>query len=163
MTKTESVMTSQPTVCDNTLQHSVAEDDSASAEIQSTSIPTSTNDKAQPEGGSKGFADLDYLDGPTIIAEVCPFFHTRMSILTGLQQPFEPHEIENTSVTPRVSGYSPPPPYWCILMTYAAHSRDHRLDRQHSVSNAFTDIYVCRGEDHFPTRYPHQFPGVIKG
>lgn len=133
-------MTSQPTACDDTLQHMVAEDDSASAEIQSTSFPTTTNDEAQES--SKGFTDLDYLDGTTVIAEACPFFHTRMSILTRLQQPFEPHETENTSVTPGVSGCSLPPPYWCILMTYAAHSRDHRLDRQHPVSETFTDIYM---------------------
>ena len=154
-------MTLQPTVCNDTLQHMIAEDDSASVEIQSTSFPTAMNDKTQ--GSSKGLTDLDYLDGPTIIAEVCSFFHTRMSILTRLQQPFELHETENTSVTPRVSGCSLPPPYWCVLMTYAAHSRDHRLDRQHPVSNTFTDIYVCRGEDHFPTRYPYELPGFIKG
>ncbi|KAH9999003.1 hypothetical protein BJV77DRAFT_652788 [Russula vinacea] len=82
ITKTESVMTSQPTACDDTLQHMVAEDDSASAEIQSTSFPTTTNDEAQES--SKDFTDLDYLDGTTVIAE----------------QPFEPHETENTSVTP---------------------------------------------------------------
>jgi hypothetical protein len=93
-------MTSQPTVCDNTLQHSIAEDARAAAEIQSTSFPTATNDNAQ--GSSKGFIDLDYLDGPTIIAEVWPFFHTRISILSGLQQPFEPYETD-TIVTPRVS------------------------------------------------------------
>ena len=106
ITKTKSVITSQPTACDNTLQHLVVEDASASAEIQSTSFPTATNDEDQ--GISNGFTDLDYLDGPTIIAEVYPFFHPRISILMKLQQPTEPHETENISVTPKVSG-SPPP------------------------------------------------------
>jgi hypothetical protein len=104
--ETKSVMTPQPTECDNTLQYSVAEDATASVEIQSTSFPAATNDEDQ--GISNGFTDLDYLDGPTIMAEVNPFFHTRISILTRLQQPTEPHDTENISVTPKVSG-SPPP------------------------------------------------------
>lgn len=82
ITETKSVMTSQPTACDNTLQHSVAEDTIASVEVQSTSFPAATNDEDQ--GISNGFTDLDYLDGPTIIAEVNTFFHTRISILIRL-------------------------------------------------------------------------------
>ncbi len=126
ITKTESDMTSQPTACDNVLQDSNAEEASASAEIQSTSIPDATNDKAQ--GSPKAFTDLDYLDGPTVIAEVYPFFHVRVVtiMLTGLRQLPEPCETENNSATPRVSGCSPPPQYQCILMTYAAHNRPHR-------------------------------------
>jgi hypothetical protein len=81
ITKPESDMTSQPTACDNMLQDSNAEEASASTEIQSTSIPTATNDKAQ--GSPKAFTDLDYFDGPTVIAEVCPFFHTRVSCSLG--------------------------------------------------------------------------------
>ncbi|SRR5216684_3203047 len=71
ITETEPDMTSQPTACDNTLQ-SIAEEACPSAEIQSTSTPAATNDEAQ--GSSKAFINLDDLDGPTIIAEVCPFF-----------------------------------------------------------------------------------------
>jgi hypothetical protein len=81
MTKTESDVTSQPTACDNMLQDSNAEEAGASTEIRSTSIPAATNDKAQ--GGPKASTDLDYLDGPTVIAEVCPFFHTRVSCSLG--------------------------------------------------------------------------------
>jgi hypothetical protein len=69
-------MTSQPTARDNMLQDSSAEEASARTEIQS-SISVATNDKAQ--GSPKAFTDLDYLDGPTVIAEVYPFFHTRVS------------------------------------------------------------------------------------
>ncbi len=67
ITKTGSDMTSQPTAYDNA-QHSIAEEADASAEVESTSIPAATNDKA--EASSKAFTDLDYLDGPTVIAEV---------------------------------------------------------------------------------------------
>jgi hypothetical protein len=81
ITKTESDMTSQPTACDKILQDSNAEEASASTEIQSTSIPAATNDKAQ--GSPKAFTDLDYLDGPTVAAEVCPFFHMRVSYSLG--------------------------------------------------------------------------------
>jgi hypothetical protein len=77
ITKTESDMTSQPTARDNMLQDSSAEEASARTEIQSSSISVATNDKAQ--GSPKAFTDLDYLDGPTVIAEVYPFFHTRVS------------------------------------------------------------------------------------
>jgi hypothetical protein len=70
-------MTSQPTARDNMLQDSSAEEASARTEIQSSSISVATNDKAQ--GSPKAFTDLDYLDGPTVIAEVYPFFHTRVS------------------------------------------------------------------------------------
>ena len=77
ITKAESDMTSQPAACDNILQDSNAEEASASTEIQSTSIPAATNDKAQ--GSPKAFTDIDYLDGPTVIAEVCPFFHIHVS------------------------------------------------------------------------------------
>ena len=78
ITETKSVMTSQPTSCDDALQHSIAEDVSSNAEIQSTSFPTTTNDEDQ--GISKGFTDLDYLDGPTIIAEVYSFVLSRAHI-----------------------------------------------------------------------------------
>jgi hypothetical protein len=81
ITKSEYDMTSQPTACDNMLQDSNAEEAGASTEIRSTSIPAATNDKAQ--GSPKAFTDLDYLDGPTVIAEVCPFFHTRVSCSLG--------------------------------------------------------------------------------
>ena len=77
ITKTESDMTSQPTARDNMLQDSSAEEASARTEIQSSSISVATNDKAQ--GSPKAFTDLDYLDGPTVIAEVYPFFHARVS------------------------------------------------------------------------------------
>lgn len=70
-------MTSQPTARDNMLQDSSAEEASARTEIQSSSISVATNDKAQ--GSPKAFTDLDYLDGPTVIAEVYPFFHARVS------------------------------------------------------------------------------------
>jgi hypothetical protein len=81
VTKTEVDMTSQPAACDNVLQDKNAEEASTSTEIQSTSIPAATNDKAQES--PKAFTDLDYLDGPTVITEVCPFFHTRVSISLG--------------------------------------------------------------------------------
>jgi len=92
ITRTESVVTSsQPTACDIMFQDSNAEEASASTEIQSTliqstsiqftSIPAATNDKAQ--GGQKALTDLDYLDGPTVIAEVWPFFHTCESCSLG--------------------------------------------------------------------------------
>jgi hypothetical protein len=81
ITKTESDMTSQPTACDNMLQDSNAEEASASTKIQSTSISAAINDKVQ--GSPKAFTDLDYLDGPTVIAEVCPFFHSRVSCSLG--------------------------------------------------------------------------------
>jgi hypothetical protein len=108
-TQAESVVTLQPTACDNTLQQSTAEEASASADVRPTSFPTATNNKALES--SDGFADLDYLDGPTIIAEVYPFIYTRVSILTGVQQPLEPYETVNTSTTPKVSGCSLPPQY----------------------------------------------------
>jgi hypothetical protein len=38
-------MTLQPTACDDVLQHSIAEDVSASAEIQFTSFPATTDDE----------------------------------------------------------------------------------------------------------------------
>ena len=82
ITRIESVVTSsQPTACDIMFQDSNAEEASASTEIQSTSIPAATNDKAQ--GGQKALTDLDYLDGPTVIAEVWPFFHTCESCSLG--------------------------------------------------------------------------------
>lgn len=81
ITKTEYDMTSPPTACDNVLQDPNVEEASASTEIQPSSIPVATNDKAQ--GSPKAFSDLDYLDGPTVIAEVCPFFHTRVSCSLG--------------------------------------------------------------------------------
>jgi hypothetical protein len=68
ITKIESDVASQPIACDNMLQHAIAGDASASAEFQSTPFPTAIDDNA-PES-PKGFTDLDYLDGPTIIAEV---------------------------------------------------------------------------------------------
>lgn len=81
ITKTESDMMSQPTGCDNVFHDSNVEEASATTEIQSTSIPAATDDKAR--GSPKAFNDLDYLDGPTVIAEVFPFFHTPVSCLLG--------------------------------------------------------------------------------
>ena len=77
ITKKESDMTSQPTTRDDMLQDSNAEEASARTEIHSSSISVATNDKAK--GSPKAFTDLDYLDGPTVIAEVYPFFHARVS------------------------------------------------------------------------------------
>lgn len=74
-------MTSQPTACDNMLQDSSAEEASTRTEIQSTSISATANDKAQES--PKAFTDLDYFDGPTVIAEVCPFFHMRVLCSLG--------------------------------------------------------------------------------
>lgn len=81
ITKTESDTTSQPTACDDILRDSNAEEASASTEIQSTSLPAAINDKDQ--GSSKVFTDLDYLDGPTVITEVCPLFHMCVSYSLG--------------------------------------------------------------------------------
>jgi hypothetical protein len=95
ITKSESGMTSQPAACDNILQDSNAEEASASTEIQSTSIPAAANDKAQ--GSLKAFTDLDYLDGPTVIAEVCSFFH--ISVLYSLGCASRPsHMRQRTTV-----------------------------------------------------------------
>ena len=77
-TKTESDITSQPTVRDIVWQDSNAGEASATAEIQ---ISAATNDKAQ--GSPKAFTDLDYLDGPAVMAEVYPFFHMRVSSSLG--------------------------------------------------------------------------------
>lgn len=74
-------MTSQPAACDNMLQDPNTKEPSTSTEIQSTSIPAAANDKAQES--PKAFSDLDYLDGPTAITEVCPFFNTRVSCSLG--------------------------------------------------------------------------------
>jgi hypothetical protein len=77
LTKPDSDITSQPTACDNMLKELNAEEAGASTEIQSTSVPAATSDKVQ--GSPKAFADFDYLDGPTVVAEVCPFFYMHVS------------------------------------------------------------------------------------
>jgi len=73
-------MTSQRTACDNMLQDSNADVASVSTGIQTTSIPAAAKDKAQEN--PKASDDL-YLDGSTVIAEVCPFFYARVPYLLG--------------------------------------------------------------------------------
>lgn len=79
--ETPSDITSQPTACDTMSRPSIAEDAGTSAEILATSFPATTNNKAQ--GSSMAPTDLNYLDGPTIIDEVCQPHHIRVSIHSG--------------------------------------------------------------------------------
>lgn len=104
ITETESDITSRPTTCDTTLQHSTAEDASAGAENWSTSFLAATNDEAQ--GRSKTHTDLDYLDGPAIITEVCLYLlRSHINSLNRQQQPSEPYKTEYTGATPIVSEF----------------------------------------------------------
>ena len=91
ITKTEPDMTA----CDNMLQDSCAEEDSTRIEIQSTSIPAAINDKAQES--PKAFTDLDYFDGPTVIAEVYPLFHAHLSCSLGCGS-YPGHTRQKTTV-----------------------------------------------------------------
>jgi hypothetical protein len=67
LTNTQYDITSKPPECDTMSHHSIVEDVNVGAESQSTFLPA-MEDKVQ--GSSKVTADLDYLDGSTIIAEV---------------------------------------------------------------------------------------------
>jgi hypothetical protein len=68
MTMTQSHVASRASACDTIFHRSIVEDVNTGAETLSTFLAAKEH-KAQ--GSSQATMDLDYLDGPTIIPEVC--------------------------------------------------------------------------------------------
>ncbi|KAI9510405.1 hypothetical protein F5148DRAFT_594968 [Russula earlei] len=81
--ETKSDIAASLTACDTTLPTLIDEEVNASAECRPNLVPVPTKDKVQ--GSSNTLVDLDYLDGPTIIAD----------------QPFESNKTENACETTR--------------------------------------------------------------
>ncbi len=104
ITNTESDIASRSAACDAISQRSIAEDDNVGAESQSALLAAP---ERKAEGSSKAPTDLDYLDGPTIIAEVCQTLRIRINCLTRLPQSSEQHKTRITCTKPRVRGSSP--------------------------------------------------------
>lgn len=104
ITNTEPDTASRSAACDTISRRSIAEDGNVGAESQSAILAAP---ECKAEGSSKAPTDLDYLDGPTVIAEVCQTLRIRINCLTRLPQSSEPDKTRITCTKPGVRGSSP--------------------------------------------------------